>query len=225
MSYCLSRAVVHPFRRVLCSLIIALGVAFGVVPTAQAHPHAWIYVDTTFVMNADDELTAIQQKWMYDNLLTEAVLAELRNDAPDKDPDVNAYAVQRLTTLGGQGYFMRVTAGDEPVDLSDVSDISGKRVDDEIHIEFTATLAQPVRVAGEPVVVKVFDPSYFIEILQDPDREPAIAGTPDARCTVELKYPQPSSADYARALAIDSGLKVEPEFGELFAEGVHLVCL
>lgn len=211
--------------RGLCGLIVLLVLVMHTATDVQAHPHAWIYVDTTLIMNDDGELTAIGQKWMYDNLLTDAVLAELRNDAPGCEPDVNAYAVQRLTVFGEQGYFMRVTAGGEKVTINDVSGISGKRVQDEIHLTFTAELDHPIRVAGAPVDLEVFDPSYFIEILQDPDQAPEIAGAPEGSCTVEVEYPEPSPADYARALAIDSGLSVEPEFGVLFAERVHLVCL
>ena len=211
-------------HRMLAMLAVLLILTLWLTTNASAHPHVWIYVETTFVVNDEGELTAIRQKWTYDNLLTEAVLAQLRHDAPGQEPDIVAYARQRLRRLADQDYFMRVTAGERPLAINGVSDIAGQRVRDEIHLSFTATLAQAVRVTAAPVSLKVFDPTYYIEILQDPDQPPAVAGAGNAHCTTQVKYPQPSPADYARALAIDSGVSVEPEFGALFAEAAQLVC-
>lgn len=191
---------------------------------AQAHPHAWIYVGTTFIMAADGRITAIEQNWGYDNLLTNALLDELTHDSPGKVPDLVSWAAETIQKLRPFNYFLKLTVNGESVLVGEVTQFNGDLQDEGLRLQFTAPLMQPLDPSKHKVELAVFDPSFYIEILQFPETPPRVQGDATARCEVNLAYPEPSTEDFLRAIAIDRGAKVEPQFGALFAETVHLDC-
>jgi len=191
---------------------------------AQAHPHARIYVGTKFIMAEDGRIAAIEQDWGYDNLLTEALLEDLADDSPDKKLDLASWAAETIQRLRPFNYFLKLTVDGEPVPVGDVTQFDGDLQDDGLRLKFTAPLTQPIDPSKHEMVLAVFDPSYFIEILQFPETPPRVIGDTKNSCEARLEYPEPSAEDFRRAMALDRGAKAEPQFGALFAEKVHLDC-
>lgn len=191
---------------------------------AQAHPHAWIYVGTRFVMASDGRITAIEQDWGYDNLLTDALLDDLAHESSGEALDLASWAADTIQRLQPFNYFLRLTVNGESVPLGVVTHFNGDLKDDELRLKFTAPLMQPIDPREHKVELAVFDPSFYIEILQHPESPPQVQGDTKNRCEVSLEYPEPSTEDFMRAMAIDRGVEVEPQFGALFAEKVHLHC-
>lgn len=189
----------------------------------QAHPHAWIYVGTTFLMSQEGYITAISQNWNYDNLLTEILLDELTQDGSGQALDLTEWAADTLQKLQPFGYFLQVKAAGKTVGLGDLVQYEGALEDEVLKLRFTVLLDPPV-YAAQPIELAVFDPSFYIEILQHPELSAQVQGDSALTCELSLEYPEPSTEDFLRAAAIDSGMKVEPQFGALFAETVHLQC-
>lgn len=192
--------------------------------TVQSHPHAWIYVETSFLMSADGYVTAIEQHWNYDNLLTDVLLDDLMREASGEALDLEAWAQETLNKLEPLNYFLRVQSGETILALGDVVQFSGDLRDDELHLRFTVLLQQPIKMATSDLQLAVFDPSFYIEIQQHPETPPRIQGDSALECAVRLQYPEPTTEDFLKAAAIDSGLEVGPQFGALFAETVHVHC-
>ncbi|MGG4605207.1 DUF1007 family protein [Paenalcaligenes sp. Me131] len=190
----------------------------------QSHPHAWIYVETSFLMSADGYVTAIEQHWNYDNLLTDVLLDDLMREAAGEALDMDKWAQETLNKLEPLNYFLRVQSGETTLALGDILQFSGELLDDELHLRFTVLLKQPMKMAGADMALAVFDPSFYIEILQHPERPPRIQGDSARECELRLQYPEPTTEDFLMAAAIDNGLEVGPQFGALFAETVHVHC-
>ena len=178
---------------------------------------------TAFVVSGAGRITAIKQEWLYDNLLSDGMLAALREEGGGT-ADLQAYAVETIGNLEPFGYFMQLRAGGKAVPVGPVREFTGTVEDGVIVLRFTAPLARPVDPRQETVALKVYDPTYFIEMLQNPDKPPHLAGPGHPQCEIAIVDPDPSDADYARALALDRGDKAEPDFGDLFAQQIRLEC-
>lgn len=199
--------------------------AFSLLPClVQSHPHAWIYVESTFLMSADGYVNAIEQHWNYDNLLTDVLLDDMMREASGQALDLDQWAHNTLQKLEPKNYFLRVQTDGVTLPLGEVVQFSGDLRDDELHLRFTVMLAQPIKMATSDIELAVFDPSFYIEVLQHPDTPPRVQGDSALGCEVRLKYPEPTTEDFLKAAAIDSGLEVGPQFGALFAETVQVHC-
>lgn len=200
-------------------------VVFSLFPvTVLSHPHAWIYVESTFLMSADGYVNAIEQHWNYDNLLTDVLLDDLMREASGQALDLDQWAQNTVQKLKPVNYFLRVQTDGMTLPLGEIVQFAGDLRDDELHLYFTVMLAQPIKMATSNLELAVFDPSFYIEILQHPDNPPRIQGDSALSCEVRLKYPEPTTEDFLKAAAIDSGLEVGPQFGALFAETVQVLC-
>src|SRR5690625_1627398 len=116
---------------------------------AQAHPHAWIYIDTSFVVD-DGHITAIKQDWRYDRLLTEALLDGLGKESASGTADVSYYANETINNLKPHSYFLNLTQNGQTVPIGDVTQFSADLQDDRLHLRFVAPLPQPVSLqAGD----------------------------------------------------------------------------
>lgn len=213
-------SIINRLARRMLVCLFACVLPFAV----QSHPHAWIYVESTFLMSADGHVNAIEQHWNYDNLLTDVLLDDLMREASGQALDLEQWAHNTLQKLKPVNYFLRVQSDGVTLPLGDIVQYSGDLRDDELHLRFTVMLEQPITMATSDLDLAVFDPSFYIEILQHPDTPPRIQGDSPLRCEVQLHYPEPTTDDFLKAAAIDNGLEVGPQFGALFAETVQVHC-
>src|SRR5690554_2500999 len=96
----------------------------------QAHPHAWIYAGTTFIMSSDGRVAAIEQDWQYDSLLTDALLEDMAQEAPGKAPDINHYAAKTMQQLRPFNYFLRLMANGQSVPIGQAVQFNGELRDE-----------------------------------------------------------------------------------------------
>ena len=64
--------------RELTEAVIAMSICIAIgSSTAQAHPHAWIDLRSTVVLDDAGRITAIEQQWLFDPLYTVFATDEL----------------------------------------------------------------------------------------------------------------------------------------------------
>ncbi len=77
----------------LAKALLALMLCFAAVSLpARAHPHAWIDLRSTVVLDAAGRVTAIEQQWLFDQFYTVFVTDELSGAAGTRASAVSASA-------------------------------------------------------------------------------------------------------------------------------------
>jgi ABC-type uncharacterized transport system substrate-binding protein len=218
-----TRLLIARPRRFLIGL---LGVAcLAQVPlAAQAHPHAWIDVQSTVVLAPDGTFAAIKEQWLFDELYSAAIMDGMAADSPSGQATVREYAAMAIENLKPYDYFTKITVDGKPIHLDQASEFAGTMQDNQLLLTFTAPLAQPVDPAAHQVTYAIYDPSYFIRMMHRPEQPPVIEGRAGQACRLRVAAPNPTPEDIARAYALDRGAQAEEGFGDLFAEKVRIQC-
>lgn len=213
--------------------IVAL--ALGLSPqAAPAHPHVFIDAGLEFIFDAERRLAAVQVVWVYDEFYSLMAVADYGMDPGFTGTLTDAERAELAEIYSGwvPGFEgdLYLRAGGVPVALSGPLDTLADLRDGRIVIAHRRALVDRIEVGSEPVIAKVYDPSYFTDYT--------IAITPRLRgrddCTVTVIPPDFAHAAEMLSAALSEMLAegadeydIEADFpavGADFAEEVHLTC-
>jgi ABC-type uncharacterized transport system substrate-binding protein len=216
------------------ALALSAALAFAAPAPVAAHPH--IFVDTGVRLVHDDQgrLVALEISWTYDELFSLLLLEDLGLD-DDYDGVLTEAETEAL-----QGFDMDwpdwyegdvyVTAGGTDVALGPPTAGPAALLETgQLTASHTRRLDRPVDGAAEPVVIRVYDPTFYTaySIL------PAEVSSGAAGCETAVFTPDLDAAYDRLAAVLDEvgggiGDPFEavdmPPVGDMFAEEVRLTC-
>ncbi len=196
---------------------------------AAAHPHAWIDLRVEVQFDAEGAVTALRQTWLFDPYYTAFTVEGMDGDG-DGRPDAEALRAllqENLSNLDEYRYFTEAFDGQAAVAFGApegaVSGMRGQRLE----MSFVLPLAEPVSATGAGFRYRIYDPTYYIEMLHAEDG-PAIRlhEAPDA-CGFRIEGPDPDPEAVSLAASADSSQRTVPGgegIGALFAETVVVSC-
>jgi len=193
------RAARLPVTRRVAGLALAQAVCWPVA--ALAHPHMWIDARATFDVDAAGNLTAIEQRWMFDEMFSTYAMQGVKKQKggaypPDK---LRAMADDWMQALGDpiSHYFTRVTVDGESLKYAPPRDpaVQWDAKLQRLVLRFTLPLAKPVALAGKRADIDIYDPTYFVAYAFDAPG--AIALASGAPSTCKPTYRPPRQLDYA----------------------------
>jgi ABC-type uncharacterized transport system substrate-binding protein len=214
------------------ALAAPLGVASAGV--ARAHPHIFVDTGVTLIHDEQGRLTALRISWTYDELFSLLMLEDLGLDA-DYDGVLSEEETETL-----QGFDMDwpewyegdvyLEASGTPVALGPPEPgNSGLLPNGMLTSTHTRRLERPVDGAGESVVVKVYDPTFYTAYSILPEQVSSEA----PGCTTAVFTPDLDAAyAYLDAALEELGASIDdpfveqdfPPVGDRFSEEVRLTC-
>ena len=206
----------------LVLLLLALDLVVG--PPAAAHPHAWIDLRSTVILDDQGRMTGIEQEWLFDEFYTVFALEDLGTDTEAINKRLKELASVNLTNLQPYDYFTEVRANHGKVPLGTVGTFETTLRAGRLWLRFTVPLETPVDPRTSEVDFAVFDPTYYIEILHLEEEGLAFRGGAAGACTARIVPPNPSAETVMLAAAIDRKAKADNTLGALFAERVSITC-
>lgn len=211
--------------------VLALLAAPFAAGAAQAHPHGWIDVRVELQFDTSGAVESLRQSWLFDPYYTAFATEGMDGDG-DGRPDTAALAELlqvNLTNLADYGYFTEATLGGRPLAFGAPEAAASAMRGDRLEMSFLLPLAEPADPARGGLVYRVFDPTYYIEMLHA-EEAPAVRllGAP-AGCDYRIEPPAPNPEVAALAAAVDRSQRAVPGFearslGALFAETVTVSC-
>lgn len=186
-------------------------------PMTFAHPHAWIDLRISPMLNDQGQITALREAWLFDPMYSAMILEEQRAAGPadEFDQRLNDFGQVMITHMTPNHYFNRLQgATSEPV-----QDFTLRKIRDRIELDFILPLSQPI----DPKVglsYRIYDPSYYIEMLHN-EQQPTLFRN---GCTLRIDKPNPDPDKIAEASALDRAAQAPPELGQFFAETGHIQC-
>jgi ABC-type uncharacterized transport system substrate-binding protein len=209
---------------------LTAGLWIGLASGALAHPH--IFIDTGVEVIFDDQarVTGLRITWAYDDLFS-LMLVEDRGLDPDFDgvltPEettaIEGFDMQWEPGYAGDTY---ASLGEVPLVLSGPAGWTTGYADGRLTSTHLRQFADPVVLAGQPLVVQVYDPSFYTayRIAQ----QTLLTGADG--CTAQAFEPDREAADAILQAAIDEqagSIDIEGEFpaiGAAYSEEVRVTC-
>lgn len=207
----------------LAALLLFCALLMAPSGPAAAHPHAWIDLRSTVILDDSGRVAAIEQEWLFDQFYT----LFLTEDLDFTDGEAAAYADLAQTAmknLRDYDYFTVVRAGGEKIALETVGEAEGELRGGRFWLRFTVPLARPVDPETEAVSYSVYDPTYYIEVLHMKGDLVAFRGTGSGSCLGEIVPPNPDPEFVALAQALDKNAEADSSLGAVFAERVEVSC-
>ena len=206
-----------------CTVIVGLFLLFQ--QKAETHPHAWIDLESKAVIDAEGNLVAVEQTWLFGPFYSGFILADIdTTDSVAVTRDLREIARQNLTSLREYDYFTVVQADGRDQVISDVETFETGVIDGRIYLKIEARLASPVPLQNSAVRYAIYDPTYYVEILHTQGSEPAVQTASDNRCAATLTTPAPTFEQLAYAASLDKTEKATTGLGSSFAEWVDISC-
>lgn len=209
-------------------------ILMGLAAPALAHPH--VFIDTGLEIAFDDQGRAavVQVVWVYDEFYSMVAIADYGLDA-DFTGHLTEAERAELTAIysnwqpGYEGDFYPEQGG-LPLALSAPFDFFADYREGRIIVSHRRRIDPPVSANDAPLVLKVYDPSYYTAYTIA--AAPQVTG--DIVCDVSVLRPDFSHAEAQLQAMMDELLAGEaqgfdldydfPPIGADFAEEVHLIC-
>jgi ABC-type uncharacterized transport system substrate-binding protein len=200
---------------------------------AVAHPHIFIDTALEVILDADHRATAVRVVWVYDDFYSLMMLQDRGLD-PDGDSKLTADEDARLSgfdmawdaDFAGDLYVL--DKGTDPVALGRPHDWSARVEQGRIVSVHLRDITAPVTVGDQPLVLQVYDPTYYTAytILGTP----LLSGPGAGDCSVQVFEPDLSAAQeqlQAMLQEYTADQSVEQDFpavGAEFAEEARVTC-
>lgn len=198
---------------------------------ALAHPHVWIDTRVEVILNERNEATSLRISWTYDDLYSLYIVGDMGLDpdwdgrlTPEEEAKLKGFDMEWIEGFEGDTYALMAGA---PLKLSGPRDWTAGYAEGKITSTHVRDFAAPVPVAGEPLVIQVYDPGYYTAYSIPFD--PVITG--GTGCSAKVFVPDLDAADAALQEALkeytpDVDLEAEfPAIGASYAEEVRLTCV
>ena len=203
------------------ALVLAL-----TLPTAaaEAHPHAWIDLDTRLIFDAEGRLEAVELDWLFDEFYTAFIAEEYSTAGLTPSAFLEEVAAENLANLRPYDYFTDLEQNGVPLALGDVRRFETSIEGERLWLKFEVPLATPADPTAGPFTVAVYDPTYYIEVLYHPGHSPVLDGIAEGDCSTFVMPPTPTPEQVAMAFALDMNQSGENGLGRHFAEIATIDC-
>jgi ABC-type uncharacterized transport system substrate-binding protein len=217
--------------RLLVKLVLAAAVATGLITTVSAHPHVWATVRSEIVFGPDHRITGIRHAWTFDEFYTAMAVEGLdtNKDGVYSKDELAPLAKVNVESLKEFDYFTYVHfdgEDDKPLKLKPPVDYWIDYDKSVLTLHFTLPLEHPVDTHAKPVVVDVYDPSFFVAFGFATDKPVTLAGAESKGCVADVTLPDADTAADTKALteSFFSQLGPNSSFGSQFAQTVTVSC-
>ncbi len=200
-----------------------LGLVTNQAPVS-AHPHVWIDLRSSLVVDSAGRVTAVEQEWLFDDFYSMYVYQAAQGTVRDIAKALRELAGQNLKNLEEYRYFTDLRAGGERVAFAEVTDYDSEVRGNRIWMRFVVPLVQPVNPRTERMQFAVYDPTYYIEVVYAKGAEVGLGALAGQGCTADVREPTPSEDAVNLAASLDRDETAGDTLGELFAEWVDIRC-
>lgn len=217
-------------RRSICLIALIVPLSFGAA-RGHAHPHEFIDTGITFRFDAQARLDSIDVVWVWDELTSMLIVADMGMDA-DGDGRLTDEELDRLRDHFSdwpEGFDgdLHVRQDGGAVALGGPVDTRAEYRDGRLVVSHVRVLPDRISPETGPVILQAYDPGYYA--FYDLAGAPEIRGRED--CRVEIRKADIAAAqklyDQLLGQLTEEEIMEEgryPEVGGAFADEVRLEC-
>ncbi|MBD1575214.1 DUF1007 family protein [Vibrio sp. S11_S32] len=144
--------------------VISLFLFFVFLPlSANAHPHAWIDMQTTFHGDGKS-IDKISMSWRYDPIISAYNLDGLDTSPPHIDKTLQSLADNVIKNLLNEHYYTYFYQGETPIRYLEAERANYRYDKKRLILSFDLELAQPVPISSKNLTLKIYEPTYYVDM-------------------------------------------------------------
>jgi ABC-type uncharacterized transport system substrate-binding protein len=215
--------------RTMRAAFVALAMLVAASANANAHPHVFVTSKSEIVYAKQGVLAGIRQVWTFDDMFSAFAVQGLdtNHDGVTSKEELQPLAQTNVESLKEFDYFTFVKIGGTSILLKPPTDYWLDYADGKLALHFFLPLATPQVQGTKPLVVEIYDGTYFVAFDLAADQPATVTGAEG--CAVNITKPKPidpAQAAIAAQLDInDPGtLATNPSFGAALANHILVNC-
>ncbi len=206
------------------ALLASLTFAGG---SAQAHPHVWIDATVGIAVTAGAEARSVAVTWMFDEMYSTVAVFGLDTDGDGvtSSAELELLIGESMVSLQEWNYFLDVRQDGARLKTGKAVDAVASLEDGRLVYRYTVPLAAPADLNAAPLVVRAFDPSFYIDVSFPEDASVALGAAP-AACSARITEPPPMQETMlGEAALLDNDFAPGSEgLGGQYAQKVTVAC-
>lgn len=214
------------FKKSLIRILLLASVSAQLL----AHPHTWINLQSTFVLNEKFELTEIKQQWQFDEYYSAMFISDMLNEyGADRDMAFALAGENMVDSLLDYQYFSSLSVDQAGISIGQPSEyklfsvvIDGA---DILTMTMTFSVSLKPNIKLSNIEWSVYDPTYYVAMEHNELTNLVIQNGEKSGCVPKMNKPEPSEETIAYASSLDKTQTETQGLGVLFAETVRFGCL
>jgi ABC-type uncharacterized transport system substrate-binding protein len=206
--------------RFVC-LALALTLPAG---AATAHPHGWIDLQSRIILDDRGRIEAVELSWLFDEWYTTVVAEDFPGAEKKATSFLEEVGERNLANLKDYNYFTELTVDGKPVAIAEVAEHETGLKEARLEMRFTVPLAEPIERGSGEIALRVFDPTYYIEIVYAEEGPFGFVGEGADSCDGVVIEPNPSLEVVTFASSLDQTQSGGDDLGKLFAQTLEIRC-
>lgn len=180
---------------VLRRLALAATATLLLAGAAEAHPHIFIDAKATIVFNDSGELTAIHNRWTFDEAFSVWQIQGLdtNSNGVTSSEEMQELADENLKGLAEYGFYTSVGDATNTVPFAAMGDAKFVFANNRSTLTFGITPQTPFRISDK-LEIAVADPEYYVAITFAGPGDITLENAP-AGCGVHMEPPRELSPD------------------------------
>ena len=191
---------------------------------AAAHPHAWIDMHSEVMLDDQGDVEGLRLYWVFDEWYTTYIASEFAKSDTLSKEFLMSLAQQNLANLAEYDYFAKVLVDGKKAPIGNVTKFDTGLMSERLWLRFEVPLADRVDPRKSKVSYKVYDPTYYIEILHVEHNPVTFKGKGVDHCSAKVIDANPTFDAVGLASALDVTQTGGDNLGELFAQTVEVSC-
>ncbi len=208
-------------------VFITAALSFGTL--VQAHPHNWIALNSSFVLDDRARLVQVNQRWEFDFYYSLMTHADLLKQYGNEELGLRATAADMIKNLESYQYFSTLKLNGSPIELGvpDEYQLSTMNVEGQLILvlEMTFDIETETKIENKTLSWQVYDPTYYIAMNHATEKNIKIISGNATECSTKLELPQPTDDQIDYAQSLDQTQNNTDGLGASFAETAFINCI
>ncbi len=208
-------------RRRFSTLLLG---ALCIIPSVSiAHPHSWVDIHTE-ILGTKTHITGFKMHWTFDAMTSAYMLDGEDTSAENKVSTFETIADSVMENLLQEHYFTYFYQNEQPIKykVSPGGSLSQDRM--KITLSFELPLATPQPLPEKPLKLRVFEPSYYVDLAWKANSDITLAEPLKEHCQVKVIKPNPTAEQMSYAMSLPADADPDNALGQLFTQTVTIVC-
>ncbi len=208
----------------LFRVVVGVLLCAGVSTTSLAHPHAWIDMQTRFLINDQQELTGLDLIWHFDDFYSASILEDMKQKNEPLEKQYQEFARDSIDYMAAENWLTRFNMNGKPIKFKKPTSYKTEKYAHHLALHFILPLKVPAPITGNRFRLSIYDSTYYVEMLHHKLSAISVTDNAAANCSIKLEAPHPPEDLSAYAASLDITAQSDDGLGEMFAENVVLTC-
>jgi ABC-type uncharacterized transport system substrate-binding protein len=207
------------FKQVTLFVLLSLA-----APLAMAHPHAWMDLQTRFLIDKQQQLTGLDLIWHFDDMYSANIIEDMKQKKAPLAQQYQQFAKDSIDFMASENWLTHLQVNGKPITFIKPTAYRTEKEEYHLNLHFVLPLKEPVPVKGNTFTLSIYDSTYYVEMLHHKASAISVADDAIGLCSTKLDTPTPPEDISAYASSLDATQQSDTGLGTLFAEKVILTC-